>query len=160
MANTSESVAEKAEPRFEAVPANNGPAMTKTEQNAGTAPQSKIPQLLTTSWSRVQDSVRTIYRKTVVELLLRNKHIEASGAGRRVPLRTEHREPLVDPHRGHSYISNDIRTSRYTVWDFIPKQFFFQFTRVGNFYFLCVGIPQTVCHSRPLVYTVWFGSLC
>jgi phospholipid-translocating ATPase len=35
------------------------------------------------------------------------------------------------------------------VWDFIPKQLFFQFTRVGNFYFLCVGIPQMVSRRFP-----------
>lgn len=137
---------EKRETHFNAVPPGTSNAgLTQTEKNAGTAPHAKIPELLNASWSHVQDSAKSLYRRTVVELLLRRNHVQYSGAGRRVPLRTEHQEPLIDPRRGHSYISNDIRTSRYTVWDFIPKQLFFQFTRVGNFYFLCVGIPQMVC---------------
>lgn len=85
-----------------------------------------------------------LYQRTVVELLLRRNHVAASHDGRRIPLRVEHASPLIDPRRGYSYLSNDIRTSRYTVWDFVPKQLFFQFSRVGNFYFLCVGIPQMV----------------
>jgi hypothetical protein len=90
-----------------------------------------------------------LYQKTVVELLLRQKRIQFSGDGRCIPLRIEHVTPLMDPRRGHPYISNDIRTARYTPWDFIPKQLFFQFSRVGNFYFLCVGIPQMVRETHP-----------
>lgn len=90
-----------------------------------------------------------LYQRTIVELILRRKHIEASQDGRHIPLKTAHESLLIDTRRGHSFISNTIRTSRYTVWDFLPKQFFFQFSRVGNFYFLCVGVPQTV--RQPLV---------
>ncbi|KAF4123912.1 Magnesium-transporting ATPase (P-type) [Geosmithia morbida] len=85
-----------------------------------------------------------LYRHTIVHPMLRRKHVAASSDGRRIPLKIELDSPLLDPRRGHSYVSNDIRTSRYTVWDFVPKQIFFQFSRVGNFYFLCVGIPQTI----------------
>ncbi|XWW96555.1 hypothetical protein V2A60_004532 [Cordyceps javanica] len=94
--------------------------------------------------SKAQDAAKTAYKKAVVEPLLRRKSLAPSDGGRRVPLSIEHPEPLIDTRRGLSYISNDIRTSRYTVFDFIPKQLFFQFSRVGNFYFLCVGIPQTI----------------
>lgn len=93
---------------------------------------------------RIKDVAGDVYQKTIGEYQRRTKGVSRSGNGRRVPLKIEHAEPLVDTHRGHAYISNTIRTSRYTVWDFIPKQLFFQFSRVGNFYFLCVGIPQTV----------------
>ncbi|TLD29123.1 hypothetical protein PspLS_04235 [Pyricularia sp. CBS 133598] len=51
---------------------------------------------------------------------------------------------LNDERRGHGYLSNAIRTSRYTLYDFFPKQVWFQFSRLSNFYFLCVGIPQTI----------------
>ncbi|CAI4217136.1 unnamed protein product [Parascedosporium putredinis] len=54
------------------------------------------------------------------------------------------RHPLTDDRRGRSYIDNSIRTARYTVIDFFPKQLIFQFSRIGNFYFLCVGVPQTI----------------
>ncbi|PCD45568.1 hypothetical protein AU210_001001 [Fusarium oxysporum f. sp. radicis-cucumerinum] len=94
--------------------------------------------------NRIKDVAADVYQKTVVELVLRRKHVTVSTDGRRIPLELEHETPLIDTRRGLAYVSNSIRTSRYTVWDFIPKQLFFQFSRVGNFYFLCVGIPQMV----------------
>lgn len=94
--------------------------------------------------NRIKGAAADLYQKTVVELILRRKHIVASTDGRHVPLKLEHEAPLIDDRRGLPYVSNSIRTSRYTVWDFIPKQLFFQFSRVGNFYFLCVGVPQMV----------------
>ncbi|KAF5684042.1 ATPase [Fusarium denticulatum] len=94
--------------------------------------------------NRIKDVAADVYQKTVVELILRRKNVTVSTEGRRIPLELEHETPLIDPRRGFPYVSNSIRTSRYTVWDFIPKQLFFQFSRVGNFYFLCVGIPQMI----------------
>lgn len=93
---------------------------------------------------RVKAAAASLYQKTVVEPILRRKHIVAATDGRHIPLQLEHDKPLIDTRRGLSYVSNSIRTSRYTVWDFFPKQLFFQFSRVGNFYFLCVGVPQMV----------------
>ncbi|ORY60272.1 P-type ATPase [Pseudomassariella vexata] len=84
------------------------------------------------------------YQKYFVEGVLRQKPLKPSKDGRHVPLRIEHVSPLIDERRGHEYISNTIRTSRYTVYDFLPKQLLFQFTRLANFYFLCVGVPQTI----------------
>jgi len=103
---------------------------------------------------RLKDAAVALYQATVVELILRQKHIQASKDGRAIPLAIEHDKPLVDTRRGHAYISNDVRTSRYTVWDFIPKQLIFQFSRVGNFYFLCVGVPQMVC-ALPAITRRW-----
>ncbi|RDA95947.1 hypothetical protein CP533_5790 [Ophiocordyceps camponoti-saundersi (nom. inval.)] len=93
---------------------------------------------------RLSAALSTLYQTTIVGLILRKKHIDATKDGRHIPLAIEHPRPLIDTRRGHAYLSNDVRTSRYTIWDFIPKQLFFQFSRVGNFYFLCVGIPQTI----------------
>ncbi|WAO83715.1 Phospholipid-transporting ATPase [Fusarium falciforme] len=93
---------------------------------------------------RVKDAAASLYQKTVVEPILRRKHIVAATDGRHIPFQLEHDKPLIDTRRGLSYVSNSIRTSRYTVWDFFPKQLFFQFSRVGNFYFLCVGVPQMI----------------
>ncbi|AEO66487.1 uncharacterized protein THITE_2114616 [Thermothielavioides terrestris NRRL 8126] len=84
------------------------------------------------------------YRRIVVQLILGRKALPASKDGRHIPLRPHRTAPLLDERRGAPYISNSIRTSRYTVYDFFPKQLIFQFTRLANFYFLCVGIPQTI----------------
>ncbi|KAI8163634.1 putative phospholipid-transporting ATPase [Colletotrichum sp. SAR 10_70] len=79
------------------------------------------------------------------EVVLGRKTLPPSKNGRHIPLQLNQDAPLTDERRGgHPYVSNAIRTSRYTVYDFIPKQLFFQFSRIGNFYFLCVGVPQTV----------------
>ncbi|KAL2190051.1 phospholipid-translocating P-type ATPase [Thermothelomyces heterothallicus CBS 203.75] len=89
-------------------------------------------------------NARQWYHRLVVDLILRRETLPPSRDGRRIPLRPDREEPLIDERRGYPYISNSIRTSRYTVYDFFPKQLFFQFTRLANFYFLCVGIPQTI----------------
>lgn len=96
---------------------------------------------------RLKDAAASVYQKTVVEIILRRKHVQASTDGRHIPLNIELEKPLIDTRRGLNYVSNTIRTSRYTIWDFVPKQLFFQFSRVGNFYFLCVGVPQMVPHT-------------
>ncbi|KAJ8115492.1 hypothetical protein ONZ43_g4653 [Nemania bipapillata] len=85
------------------------------------------------------------YRTYFLEAILRQKPLKPSKDGRHVPLRLDdHSPPFVDERRGHSYISNTIRTSRYTIYDFVPKQLIFQFTRLSNAYFLAIGIPQTI----------------
>ncbi|KAI1077129.1 phospholipid-translocating P-type ATPase [Whalleya microplaca] len=84
------------------------------------------------------------YKKFILETILRQKPLRPSQDGRHIPLQVGREQPLVDERRGHQYISNTIRTSRYTIYDFFPKQIFFQFTRLANFYFLCVGVPQTI----------------
>lgn len=84
------------------------------------------------------------YNKYILEDLFRQKPLPPSKDGRHVPLHPSRKEPLVDERRGYAYISNSIRSSRYTIYNFIPKQFWFQATRLSNFYFICVGVPQTI----------------
>lgn len=38
--------------------------------------------------------------------------------------------------------NNAVHTSKYTVWSFLPKCFFYQFSRFSNVYFLCIGVMQ------------------
>ena len=87
-----------------------------------------------------------IYRKYIVEGLLRQRPLPPSADGRHIPLdpggvRTS---PLTDERSGKPYISNFIRSSRYTVWDFFPKQLIFQFMKLANFYFLIISILQMI----------------
>lgn len=71
-----------------------------------------------------------------------------SKDGRHVPLTfgSVRRTPLIDERRGGSktYLSNFIRSSRYSIWSFIPKQLYFQFSKLANFYFLVIGILQLI----------------
>ncbi|KAF2159541.1 hypothetical protein M409DRAFT_60753 [Zasmidium cellare ATCC 36951] len=98
------------------------------------------------SWfaQRVQQPAELIYQRYFVELVLRQKPLPPSKEGRHVPLRALHQEHLIDERRGHGYISNTIRSSRYTFWDFLPRQLIFQCTRLHNVFFICIGVPQTI----------------
>ncbi|KIL95117.1 hypothetical protein FAVG1_02049 [Fusarium avenaceum] len=122
----------------------SAPAPSKVDSKTNISRRSNDAGLSAPLVDRVKNVAADLYQKTVVDLMMRRKHIAVSTDGRHVPLELEHEAPLIDSRRGLAYVSNSIRTSRYTVWDFIPKQLFFQFSRVGNFYFLCVGVPQMI----------------
>lgn len=97
-------------------------------------------------WGRVRSSTERVYKRYVVEGLLRQKPIPPSKDGRHIPLQPGlvRRKPLTDERTGRSYVTNFIRSSRYTLWDFLPKQLFFQFSKLANFYFLVIGILQMI----------------
>ncbi|KAJ4289377.1 drs2 neo1 protein [Collariella sp. IMI 366227] len=119
-----------------------------------TTPIDKIPTTVTLSTTpQVSNPDKKIILKTIAQqwyhrivagLILRRGSLPPSQDGRHIPLKPLREQPLIDERRGYPYINNSIRTSRYTVYDFVPKQLIFQFTRLANFYFLCVGIPQTI----------------
>ncbi|XP_078738985.1 LOW QUALITY PROTEIN: phospholipid-transporting ATPase IF-like [Lampetra fluviatilis] len=46
------------------------------------------------------------------------------------------------PYVQHSYRDNTITSSKYTLWNFIPKNLFEQFRRIANLYFLMVFLIQ------------------
>ncbi|CAK7231159.1 drs2 neo1 protein [Sporothrix eucalyptigena] len=87
-----------------------------------------------------------VYRKYIVEGLLRQRPLPPSVDGRHIMLdpgrvRTT---PFTDDRSGKPFISNFIRSSRYTVWNFLPKQLIFQFMKLANFYFLIISILQMI----------------
>lgn len=92
----------------------------------------------------VKQPAEVLYHRYFLESLLRQKPLPPSKDGRHVKLQVGSNKLLVDERRGHAYISNYIRSSRYTIWDFLPKQLFFQATRLSNFYFICIGVPQAI----------------
>ncbi|KAJ3108422.1 hypothetical protein HDU97_001129 [Phlyctochytrium planicorne] len=49
----------------------------------------------------------------------------------------------------HPFVDNTIRTARYTVWSFIPKQLGVQFSKVANVYFLMISILQAIPDLSP-----------
>ncbi|KAL2197742.1 hypothetical protein P885DRAFT_77420 [Corynascus similis CBS 632.67] len=97
-------------------------------------------------WAKVQDAAERAYHRYIVEGLLRQKPLPPSQDGRHIPLKPglARRKPLKDERTGHAYVSNFIRSSRYTLWNFLPKQLFFQFSKLANFYFLVIGILQMI----------------
>lgn len=79
----------------------------------------------------------------VLEFLRLRRTARAAPDGRRIPLRLGE-EPLIDERTGRPYISNRIRTSRYTIWNFVPRQLIYQFSRLANMYFLIIAILQMI----------------
>lgn len=127
---------QEVEPGGSAAPeATIGPVPTKSSQRMSRA------QLLNQT---VRSGVHKVYKRVFLELIFREKPLSPSKDGRHISLEPGREHPLTDDRRGRSYIDNSIRTARYTVIDFFPKQLIFQFSRIGNFYFLCVGVPQTI----------------
>ncbi|EPZ32698.1 Serine/threonine-dual specificity kinase domain-containing protein [Rozella allomycis CSF55] len=52
------------------------------------------------------------------------------------------------------YCSNEIKTTKYTVWTFLPKNMFEQFRRVANFYFLFMIVLQAIpeLHTTDIIF--------
>uniref|UniRef100_A0ACB8FBI4 Phospholipid-transporting ATPase IF n=1 Tax=Sphaerodactylus townsendi TaxID=933632 RepID=A0ACB8FBI4_9SAUR len=68
------------------------------------------------------------------------------------------------PQHGHyvpqKFADNRIISSKYTVWNFVPKNLFEQFRRVANFYFLIIFLVQSEVWLGPFgaVSPVYSGS--
>jgi len=67
------------------------------------------------------------------------------GPGAHEKLDRQH-ELVPDPHElGPSpFMDNVVKTSRYTWYNFLPKNLAEQLGQVSNFYFLCIGILQAI----------------
>ncbi|KLJ09715.1 phospholipid-translocating ATPase [Blastomyces silverae] len=84
--------------------------------------------------------VTDAFRKHV----LRIKEIPPSKDGRHIDLDVQRQDPPIDERTGKHYISNHIRSSRYSLWSFFPRQLVAQFSKLANFYFLVVSILQMI----------------
>jgi phospholipid-translocating ATPase len=72
------------------------------------------------------------YYKNIQQLILRYNEAPPSKEGRRIPVDAERKDPLIDERTLKEYIGNTIRSSRYTIWSFLPKQLFAQFSKLAN----------------------------
>lgn len=80
----------------------------------------------------------------VRKFVLRIQEIPPSKDGRHIPLDASRKTDLIDERTSKPYIFNLIRSSKYTAWNFLPRQLFAQFSKFANFYFLCVSILQMI----------------
>ena len=92
---------------------------------------------------RLMDCIGGIF-EPVRKTLLRIREIPPSKDGRHITLDPNRSTSLTDERTGKAYISNTIRSSRYSFWSFFPRQLFAQFTKLANFYFLIVAILQMI----------------
>lgn len=88
---------------------------------------------------RLMDFAETV-RKTV----LRIREIPPSKDGRKIDLDPCRTEDLIDERTGKHYVGNSIRSSRYSIWSFFPRQLVAQFSKLANFYFLVIAILQMI----------------
>ncbi|RSL91781.1 hypothetical protein CEP51_000125 [Fusarium floridanum] len=89
-------------------------------------------------------ALKDLWQRYFTQLILRKSPLVPSSNGRQIPLQLGRQQPLWDERRNAPYISNAIRTSRYTVFDFLPRQLFYQFSRLAHAYLLVVAILQVI----------------
>lgn len=83
-------------------------------------------------------------KERVRKKILKIQEIPSSKDGRHIDVDPTRREPLLDERTGRRYMNNTITSSRYTLYNFLPRQMFAQFSKLANFYFLCVSILQMI----------------
>ena len=76
--------------------------------------------------------------------ILRIKEKPSSKDGRHIVLGAAYKKRLIDDRTGHEFIDNTILSTRYSLYNFLPRQLFAQFSKLANFYFLCVSILQMI----------------
>ncbi|KAI9692301.1 MAG: hypothetical protein M1822_006532 [Bathelium mastoideum] len=81
-----------------------------------------------------------VYAEKVLHL--RKQH--QSKGGRHVKVDANRMKPLVDERTGKVYVGNGIRSNKYTLWTFVPRQLLAQFSKLANFYLLCFAILQLI----------------
>lgn len=84
------------------------------------------------------------YGNSARKFVLRIRDIPPSKDGRHIDLDPSRKEHLLDERTHQPYTSNWIRSTRYSAWNFVPRQLVAQFSKLANFYFLCVSILQMI----------------
>ncbi|EPS42478.1 hypothetical protein H072_3562 [Dactylellina haptotyla CBS 200.50] len=82
-----------------------------------------------------------------MKFVLRMQDLPPSKEGRKIPFtvfKNRRGTKLIDERRSKQYINNTIRSSRYSIWSFLPKQLIYQFSKLANFYFLIIAILQLI----------------
>ncbi|CAG8973915.1 hypothetical protein HYALB_00003693 [Hymenoscyphus albidus] len=87
--------------------------------------------------------IKSTYKEKI-KPLFEPKPIPPSKDGRHIELDASRNYNLIDERTSKEYIGNSIRSSRYTVWNFLPRQLFFQFSKLANAYFLLISVLQMV----------------
>ncbi|KAE8445058.1 hypothetical protein EG329_013772 [Mollisiaceae sp. DMI_Dod_QoI] len=126
---------------------------TETDSYAAEAkaisPQRTATFIDYSSWAQwhqdeFMQKANSLFKEYILHGVFGQRPLPPSKDGRHIQLDASRNTPLTDERRGHAYIDNHIRSSRYTILSFLPSQLWFQFTKVANFYFLVTGIIQLI----------------
>lgn len=82
--------------------------------------------------------------KQLRKWILRIQEIPPSKDGRHIPLDPHRKKALIDERTRRPFVSNFIKSSKYTLWNFLPRQLFAQFSKLANLYFLTISILQMI----------------
>lgn len=102
------------------------------------------------AWAKERSKKNSVIEKTsalwdrISEKFFGQTQIPPSRDGRHIEVNASRKHPLMDERTGNEYIGNTIRSSRYTLWNFVPRQLFFQFSKLANAYFLIISILQMI----------------
>ncbi|KAL8982295.1 MAG: hypothetical protein Q9177_005316, partial [Variospora cf. flavescens] len=88
-------------------------------------------------------SLRVAYKR-VHKKVLGIQELPPSKDGRHVSVNVHRRKGLIDGRTHREHIHNEIRSCKYTAWNFLPRQLYAQFSKLANFYFLSVSILQMI----------------
>lgn len=75
--------------------------------------------------------LRSVFQR-VRKLISRINEIPSSKDGRHIPLDVSGMKVFVDERTGKPYISNSICSTRYSLWNFLPRQLVAQFSKLAN----------------------------
>jgi phospholipid-translocating ATPase len=89
----------------------------------------------------------------LIKVITGTQDLPPTKDGRHIELNPLSQDDPIDERTGKAYISNTITSSRYTIWNFLPRQLIFQFSRVSNFYFLCIAVLQLTGFSTTGTYS-------
>ena len=78
------------------------------------------------------------------KFVFRIKDVPPSKDGRHIFVDGARKSHLIDERTNQPYTSNWIRSTRYSAWNFVPRQLVAQFSKLANFYFLMVSILQMI----------------
>ncbi|CAG8621678.1 26876_t:CDS:2 [Dentiscutata erythropus] len=84
--------------------------------------------------------------KTLLDLIRSRKQ---KALSRQFLINPDRKEPVLDILTNTPYTSNSITTSRYTFYNFLPKQLYAQFSKGANLYFLFMAALQIVPDWSP-----------
>ena len=93
---------------------------------------------------------KAFYKEKIVKGLFGKRPLPPSKDGRHIDVDASRQTPFLDERTSKEYIGNTIRSSRYNIWDFVPRQLLFQFGKLANAYFLLVSILQMVPGLSPV----------
>ncbi|CDF87326.1 related to phospholipid-transporting ATPase DNF3 [Zygosaccharomyces bailii ISA1307] len=108
----------------------------------------------------------------LMDALQNKQRILRSKNGRQIPVSLDHETKeykhythkesnlLADERTDRPYVSNQISSCKYTVYTFLPRQLYYQFSKFANVYFFLISLLQVIYGwSTKIPYTMMI-QLC